>query len=214
VFDMEHGVIGIESVEMMAQAVSGTNTVPLVRVPWNDFVGIKQILDTGVMGLIIPMINTPEQAQQAVMATRYPPHGIRGIGPHRASGFGRWIDQYFENANDNILVVIQIEHKLAVENLEEILAVEGIDCVFIGANDLAASMGHLKNPKHPEVQSTIDYINNVCRAFRIPCGLIATASEIDKRIKEGFQFIAVGHDISLLRSACESVFSEIKSIQK
>ncbi|MCM8759724.1 MAG: HpcH/HpaI aldolase/citrate lyase family protein [Candidatus Omnitrophica bacterium] len=214
VFDMEHGVIGIESVELMAQAVSGTATVPLVRVPWNDFVVIKQVLDTGVAGLVIPMVNTPEQAQQAVKATRYPPKGIRGIGPHRASGFGAWVDQYLEKANEEIMVIIQIEHYQAVKNLEEILKVDGVDCVFIGANDLSASMGYLGSPKHPEVQNTIRYIGETCKKFQIPCGLIASGSDIDTRIKEGFQFIAVGSDISLLMSACIGVFAQIKSISK
>ncbi|HOK80730.1 MAG TPA: HpcH/HpaI aldolase/citrate lyase family protein [bacterium] len=210
VFDMEHGVIGIESVEAMAQAVSGTSTVPLVRVPWNDFVVIKQVLDTGIMGLIIPMVNTPQQAQQAISATRYPPEGIRGIGPHRAGGFGSWLAEYFERANDNILVVIQIEHVDAVRNLESILSVKGIDCVFIGANDLAASMGFLKNPSHQEVQKNIKYILDVCKKRGIPCGLVATGSQINERIEEGFQFIAVGHDMSLLATACRKTLSEIK----
>jgi len=210
VFDMEHGVIGIESVEAMAQAVSRTSTAPLVRVPWNDFVVIKQVLDTGVMGLIIPMVNTPEQAQQAVAATRYPPEGIRGIGPHRASGFGSWLPEYFERANESILVIVQIEHVNAVKNLEGILSVRGIDCVFIGANDLAASMGMLKNTSHPEVQKNIKYILGICKKKRIPCGLVATGSQIKQRIEEGFQFIAVGHDVSLLTSACKKALAEIK----
>ncbi|MCM8824963.1 MAG: HpcH/HpaI aldolase/citrate lyase family protein [Candidatus Omnitrophica bacterium] len=214
VFDMEHGVIDLESVEMMAQAISRTDTSALVRVPWNDFVVIKQVLDTGVQGLIIPMVNTPQQAQQAVKATRYPPQGIRGIGPHRASGFGIWINQYFERADENIAVIIQIEHKEAVENLEKILEVKGIDCVFIGANDLAASMGLLGNPGHPEVENTIQYINTVCKKSGVPCGLVASSSQIDQRINEGFQFIVAGTDISLLRNGCESIFSEVKSISR
>ncbi|MCM8788867.1 MAG: HpcH/HpaI aldolase/citrate lyase family protein [Candidatus Omnitrophica bacterium] len=212
VFDMEHGVIGIESVETMAQAISGTDTAALVRVPWNDFVVIKQVLDTGVQGLIIPMVNTAQQAQQAVKATRYPPRGIRGFGPHRASGFGSWLDQYYERADESIVVIIQIEHKEAVENLERILEVKGIDCVFIGANDLAASMGLLGNTGHPDVENTIQYINKVCKRFKVPCGLVAGAAQIDQRIREGFQFIVAGTDISLLKSACENIFSAVKSI--
>lgn len=214
VFDMEHGVIGIESVEIMAQAISATTTVPLVRVPWNDFVVIKQVLDTGVMGLVIPMVNTAQQAKQAVRATRYPPKGIRGIGPHRAIGFGTLANRYFDRADENILLVIQVEHIQAVKNLKEILAVEGVDCVFIGANDLSASMGYLNKPSHPEVQNTIDYIKSMCKKFNKPCGLIASGLDIDRRVKEGFQFIGVGHDVSLLMSACKNVFSEIKSISK
>jgi len=214
VFDMEHGVIGIESVEMMAQAISSTQALPVVRVPWNDFIIIKQVLDTGVMGLIIPMVNNAKQAQMAIKATRYPPEGIRGIGPHRASAYGKTINQYFREANENILVVIQIEHFQAVENIESILTVSGIDCVFIGAQDLAASMGFLGNPAHPDVQKSIDRVLNACRKANIPCGLVAAGSDIDKRIKEGFQFIAVGHDVSLLNSACKNVFSQIKCLKK
>ncbi len=210
VFDMEHGVIGIESVEIMAQAISGTMVTPLVRLPWNDFVIIKQVLDTGVMGLIVPMVNTPEQAQQAVRATRYPPAGIRGFGPHRASGFGTWIDQYYEKSDENIFVCIQIENVDAVKNLEKILSVEGIDCVFIGANDLAGSMGLLKNPSDPEVQNAIGYINSVCRKFNIPCGLVAKPADINRRIREGFQFICAGTDISMMMDGCRSVFAGIK----
>ncbi|HOC02520.1 MAG TPA: HpcH/HpaI aldolase/citrate lyase family protein [Candidatus Ratteibacteria bacterium] len=212
VFDMEHGVIGIESIEVMTQAISGTDTTPIVRVPWNDFVVIKQVLDTGVMGLIIPMVNNAEQAEMAVRATRYPPEGIRGIGPHRASGFGKWLDEYFEKSNENILVIVQIEHIDAVRNLESIISVKGIDAVFIGTNDLSASMGLIKDMKHPSIEENVQYILKTCKNASVPVGIIASQPEdIKKRINQGFQFIAVGHEISLLTSCCKNIISQIKT---
>lgn len=215
VFDMEHGVIGIESVEAMAQAMSATPTTPLVRVPWNDFIVIKQVLDTGVMGFIIPMVNTPEQAEMAVKATRYPPEGIRGFGPHRASGFGKWVEEYIEKANENVAVIIQIEHIDAVKNLEGILKVKGIDGVFIGTNDLSASMGLIKNRTHQKVEETVQYILKNCKNSGVPAGIIAsTPQQVKKRIEEGFKFIVLGTDISMMTASSKDILSKIEYLRK
>jgi 2-keto-3-deoxy-L-rhamnonate aldolase RhmA len=156
IIDMEHGPADIMTLISQTQAISGGNTVPLVRVPWNDFVVIKRVLDAGAFGLIIPYVNTKEEAEAAVAACKYPPEGIRGLaGSTRAAWHNQFAKNYFSTANDEILIMTQVETQTAVDNLDEMLEVPGIDGIFIGPMDLATSMGHLADPSPPEVQSTI-----------------------------------------------------------
>jgi len=129
--DMEHGPGNILTLVSQLQAISGTDTCALVRTPWNDFVAIKRILDTGVHGLLIPYVNTREEAEAAVRACRYPPDGIRGVaGSPRAQGFGQNVQDYLKNANDEILLITAVETPEAVANLDQILTVEGVDGIF------------------------------------------------------------------------------------
>jgi 2-keto-3-deoxy-L-rhamnonate aldolase RhmA len=203
--DMEHGIIGIEMVQNLVQAIQLTPAAPLVRVPWNDAVAIKQVLETGPVGLLVPQVNTPAEAARAVQAASYPPRGIRGIGCQRPAGFGAWFDEYLRKANGELLIGVQIEHVRAVENIREILAVEGVDLVFVGANDLSASMGLLGQTQDPRVQEAISLVLSQANAAGVPSGLMAAdPEEANRRIDEGVQFVGIGHDVGLLSTICRT----------
>ncbi|GAI93415.1 unnamed protein product [marine sediment metagenome] len=154
VIDTEHSAIDIETTQSIIQAMSATGTVPIVRVPWNDPALIKRALDAGAYGLVIPMVNSREDAARAVQASRYPPIGIRSYGGPRVRLYGG--SDYFEHANEEIAIIVQIEHVDAVSHIDEILSVAGIDAFFIGPNDLAASMGvklGLDNPDPRHIEA-------------------------------------------------------------
>ena len=141
------------------QAMKGSDTVPLVRCPWNDFVAVKRILDAGAQGVLIPYVNTREEAENAVRACKYPTKGIRGVsGSPRAPGYGQNIGKYLQRANDEIFIMTAVETQEAVNNVDEILQVEGLDGLFIGPMDLASSMGFAGDSSQPEVQSAIQSI--------------------------------------------------------
>jgi 2-keto-3-deoxy-L-rhamnonate aldolase RhmA len=209
--DMEHGIVSLEGVQTLIQVLAGTPAAPLVRVPWNEPVVVKQVLEAGPRGIVFPQVNTAEQAQAAVRATKYPPEGIRGIGCQRAAGFGAWFDEYLRRANEEQLIIIQIEHIQAVENLESILEVAGLDVVFIGANDLSASMGLLGQARHPHVLEAISHILTSAKGVGVAAGLMASdADDANRRFAEGFQFVGIGHDVGLLSSTCRQVCSKVE----
>ncbi|RUP78422.1 4-hydroxy-2-oxoheptanedioate aldolase [Alteromonas sp. KS69] len=198
--DAEHSPNDLRSILEQLQAVAPYPVTPIVRPPWPDSVRIKQILDLGVQTILAPMVDTVSQAQQVVAATRYPPEGIRGVGSPlaRASQFNRTKD-YLETANQEICVLLQIETMTGVNNLDDILQVEGVDGIFIGPADLSASMGHIKNPGHPEVQQVIE--NCIARivASGKAAGILTGDKELAKHyIKCGAVFVGVGTDTGLL----------------
>ena len=154
--DMEHAPNNVFMLLQQLQGMKGHRAVPLARAPWNDMVTIKRMLDTGVYGLLIPYVNTKEEAERAVANTKYPPEGVRGVAPSpRAPGFGMQPKNYMEHANEEILVMTAVETPEAVKNIDEILSVPGLDGIFIGPMDLATSMGHFCDPSAPEVQEAI-----------------------------------------------------------
>ena len=194
--DMEHGPGDILSLVSQLQAISGTDTSVLVRTPWNDFVTIKRILDTGVHGLLIPYVNTKEEAEAAVRACRYPPDGIRGVaGSPRAQGFGQNVQDYLKNANDEILLITAVETPEAVANLDQILTVEGVDGIFIGPMDLATNMGYLGQPDQPEVQEVIAEIEKkVFASGKILATLAGTWEQAQILYERGYQMIMLMAD--------------------
>ncbi|MBM3800791.1 MAG: hypothetical protein FJW26_00610 [Acidimicrobiia bacterium] len=211
VIDMEHGIVGLETAQTLTQVLAATPAASIIRVPWNEPVIVKQVLECGPTGVMFPQVNTADQAAAAVRAVRYPPQGIRGIGCQRAAGFGAWFDDYLQNANAQQLVIVQIEHVEALENLESILKVEGIDVVFVGANDLSASMGLLGQPQHPQVQQAISKALAGARRAGMAAGLVAAdADEANRRFGEGFQFVAIGHDVGLLSATCRRICSKLE----
>jgi len=208
--DMEHGIVGLEAVQTLIQVLAATPAAPIVRVPWNEPVAVKQVLECGPMGIMFPQVNTVDQAEAAVRAVRYPPQGIRGIGCQRAAGFGAWFEEYLQTANDQQLVIMQIEHTEAIENLEAILRVDGLDVVFIGANDLSASMGLLGQPHHPRVQDLISRVLASARRAGVAAGLMAAdADDANRRFAEGFQFVGIGHDVGLLSATCRGICGKL-----
>jgi 2-keto-3-deoxy-L-rhamnonate aldolase RhmA len=206
IVDMEHGIVGIESVHSLVLALDGTAASPLVRVPSNDPAIIKQVLEIGSTGIMIPQINSAQEAEQAVRAARYPPQGIRGIGCQRAAGFGAWFDDYLKCANEELLIAVEIESVDALRNISAILGVEGVDLIFIGANDLSASMGMFNQPSHPRVQEAIHQILITAQTAKVPVGLMASDPEdANRRIAEGFQFVGIGHDVGHLSYTCRDL---------
>ena len=154
--DMEHGPGDIMTLVSQVQAMKGEKAVPFVRAPWNDFVIVKRILDAGAYGLIIPYVSTREEAEAAVRAAKYPPEGIRGIaGSVRAAHYGQGSLDYFDTANRDVFVFVQVETPAAVKNIDEILAVPGVDGIFIGPMDLATTHGYRGKPGTPEIQTII-----------------------------------------------------------
>jgi len=193
--DMEHSPVGFETLLNIVQAVQSKNAVPFVRAPWNDFVAIKRILDTGVYGVLVPYVNTREEAEMAVKACKYPPLGIRGIaGSPRANDYGT-SQERARRANDEICVITQVETMKAVENIDEILKVEGLDGIFIGPADLSTSMGYFFNPKHPEVQKVIAGIEEKVKASGKFLGTVCSGwEEASDLYDRGYQFVTVMAD--------------------
>jgi 4-hydroxy-2-oxoheptanedioate aldolase len=180
-----------------------------VRPPWNDFVTIKRYLDAGAQSLLIPMVQSVDEAKAAVDATRYPPRGIRGVaGTSRATRFGR-VKDYFARADDEMCVVVQIETKKGLDVMEAISAVDGVDGVFIGPSDLSCALGHLGNPLHPEVQAVIQAAPK--RMGGKPVGIL-TPNETDAKryIDWGYSFVAVGMDVGVLARHSEGLAQRLK----
>ncbi len=190
--DAEHGRTTEESAYHMVLAAETAGTVPLVRVPFGHRQVILRYLDLGAAGVMVPQVNTPEEAAAVVEACRYHPSGRRGIAGVRAAGFGLLspLSDYVRVANDETLVIVQIESLAAVERLEEYLAIPGIDVLFVGPNDLAQSMGYPGQPLHPEVQRVMDEIVQRVDG-RVPLGTTAATPElVQRQLERGFRMLA------------------------
>ncbi len=200
VLDGEHSPADIPLQLQQLQALNGSTSAPVGRPPINEPAIIKQYLDIGFYNLLIPFIESRQEAEQAVAATRYPPVGIRGVaGMVRASGYGA-TPEFYAHVNDNITVLLQIESRKGVEAVDDIAAVEGVDGIFIGPSDLSAALGHLGNPNHPEVQQTIRHIHERTIAAGKATGILAIQPQDAHRYLEmGFHFVAVGLDLSILK---------------
>lgn len=205
--DGEHAPNNVQTTLTQLQAIAPYPSQPVVRPPWNDPVIIKQLLDIGAQTLLLPMVQNAEQAQQAVRSTRYPPAGIRGVGSAlaRASRWNR-IPDYLKRANDEMCVIVQVETREAINNLADILQVEGIDGVFIGPADLSADMGFSGNPNHPEVNSVIEKAIVQIRTAGVAPGILMAAPDVaDHYLKLGALFVAVGVDTTLLARGAEAL---------
>jgi len=212
--DMEHNALTLETVQAHIMATKGSETTPLVRVPWNDPVLIKPVLDIGAAGVIVPLIRTAEEARRAVAACLYPPEGIRGFGPRRPSNYGRLGGPEFcRAANASILAMVQIEHIQAVENIDEILAVPGLASIVIGPNDLAGSMGLMGQPRHPDVLQIIDTVIAQARRAGVPIGIGAgddPETLLDWSAR-GVQWLAMGGDCTLMLRAATQVAGQVRA---
>lgn len=209
--DTEHSPNEVPDVLSQLQAVQAGSASPIVRPAWNDIVLIKRFLDIGAQSLLIPFVQTAEEARRAVEATRYPPGGIRGItGSGRASRYGRVTD-YLKNASQEICLLVQVETKSALDRIEEIASVDGIDGIFIGPNDLAASFGHIGNWAHPEVQSALEDAVRRLKKIGKPAGILTPNEEEAKRfIQWGYTFVAVGADLGLLARGADALARRFK----
>lgn len=195
--DMEHSPQDISALPTLLAAMERRQAALAVRVPSDDPVMLKRVLDLGIQTVLIPMVNTPEQAADVVRACRYPPRGIRGFGATtaRAGGYGA-VKDYTSNAEDELCILVQAESREALGNIEAIAAIDGIDGVFIGPSDLAADMGHLSNPYEPEVKPAIaDGISRIVKTGKAACCLSFDPAHFGWYAELGVTFLAVGSDV-------------------
>jgi 2-dehydro-3-deoxyglucarate aldolase/4-hydroxy-2-oxoheptanedioate aldolase len=212
IVDLEHSPCSYETLQAHLQAMNGSGVVPFTRAPWNDAVAIKRILDTGVMGVLIPYVNTKEEAEMAVAACKYPPEGIRGVaGSPRAAGYTRNMKEYLNAANDEIVVMIAVETMEAVENLDGILEVDGLDGIFIGPVDLASSMGYLGDPTQPEVQETIALIESkVLPSDKFLGTLTPSWDKASTCFEKGYQWLVLLQDGAALKAAGDAAVAPFR----
>jgi 2-keto-3-deoxy-L-rhamnonate aldolase RhmA len=211
VFDTEHGPATHERLEDLLRAIKGTDVVPIVRVLNNDMGLIKQALDRGAYGVLVPLVNTAEQARAAVAAAKYPPAGIRGVAGTRITRYGMDLPDYFARWNELVLVIVQIETTEALENVEAIAAVPGVDVLFVGPNDLSATLGIFRQFDHPRFIQALERIKAAAKNHGVAIGYMASSTEeVLQRIDEGFQFVSHGSDARFLSSAARPAFEKIR----
>ncbi|HLL28201.1 MAG TPA: HpcH/HpaI aldolase/citrate lyase family protein [Xanthobacteraceae bacterium] len=209
--DTEHTPSDIETVVTQLQAVSAYPTTPVVRVPWNDMVTIKRYLDAGVQSLLVPQVNTVEEAKNAVAYTRFPTEGVRGVaGSTRSTRFGR-IKNYFKRAHEETCLILQAESKEALDNIERIAALDGVDGIFIGPADLHASLGYLGERAHKDVMPVIDdAIKRIVTAGKA-AGILTDSEENARRwLACGATFVAVGADLGILARGAVALAAKFK----
>lgn len=205
--DMEHSANTLESTLVQLQVVAAYPITPVVRVPSNDPVSIKQVLDLGAQNIIVPMVSSADEARVAVAATRYPPEGVRGVGSALARS-ARWnrVDGYLRDSARHTSLTVQIETAVGVAAASEIAAVDGVDAVFVGPSDLSASMGLLGQQTHPDVVAAVESVFAAVRAAGKPVGVNAfDPTAADAYIAAGAAFVAVGADVALLARASEGL---------
>jgi len=210
--DTEHSPADLENLLTQLQAAAPYPAHPVVRVPWNDMVTMKRVLDIGAQSLLVPYVSTDTEAKSAVSYTRYPPAGVRGVaGTTRATRFGR-VKDYARRAHEEICVLVQVETEAALDNIEAICAIDGIDGVFIGPADLHASMGHTGEIANPKVKPLIDHAIRRIRKCGSAPGIL-TPSEADARhwLECGALFVAVGADVGILARGAEALAAKFKS---
>jgi len=209
--DTEHSPNEIPDLLAQLQAVEGGTATAIVRPAWNDTVLIKRCLDIGATALLVPYVQNADEAKSAVAAVRYPPRGVRGVAAaSRASRFGRVTD-YLKTADREICLLVQVETRSALEKLEAIATVEGVDGVFIGPSDLSASLGHVGNPAHPEVQAALADAVRRLKAVGKPAGILtANEEEVRRYIGWGYTFVAVGSDVGLLARGGDALAGKFK----
>ncbi|MDL2318602.1 4-hydroxy-3-methylbut-2-en-1-yl diphosphate synthase [Eubacteriales bacterium OttesenSCG-928-A19] len=213
--DAEHGAFPLDSIQLHISAAEAAGTASLVRVAANDPVLLKPVLDMGPDGIIVPMVLTAQEAEAFVQACAYPPHGIRGFGPRRANRYGA-IDAkaYTQQAHRRTLRILQIEHIQAVENLEAILRVPGIDLIIVGPNDLSSSLGHLCDTRHPDMMPVYDRIARTCKAEGMPFGVSLGPSDMQsvrEWLARGARLIGCGDDISYISMGMQKTLTDIRA---
>jgi 2-dehydro-3-deoxyglucarate aldolase len=212
VVDMEHSAITLDIAQSLIRVIDSADVVPLVRVGENDATLIKRVMDAGAHGVIVPMVNSRSDAENAVRAVRYPPDGIRGVGLTRAQGYGFCFNEYKKWAKKNAIVIVQIEHIDAIKNLESILNVDGVDGSIIGPYDLSGSLGYPGEFDRPIVKNAIARYELVCKKLGKPMGFHVVQPDVGKAKaykKKGYSFLAVGLDTLYLGIKAREVLSEV-----
>ncbi len=213
--DSEHSPYGLETVLSLLRATDAYGLSRVVRVPGNDTVLIKQYLDLGAQNLMVPMIDTQEDAEKAVAAMHYPPRGVRGVGSALARS-SRWngVQNYLANASASISLTVQIESETAVESVKDIVTVDGVDQVFVGPSDLAASMGLIGQQMHPEVTAAVEHVFHACQGAGKMVGVNAFDHDQAQRyLAAGASFVVVGADVQLLASSARGLAKKFSNQQ-
>lgn len=212
VVDMEHAPLDLMGVVHLLQAVAATPMVPITRVPWNDTVMVKRVLDAGAQTVMFPFVQNPQEAAQAVAATRYAPQGVRGMaGMSRGSRFGT-VKDYFKVANAAVSVIVQIETPEAMACIEEIASVPGVDALFIGPADLSGAMGHAGELMHPEVLALMAQGVQRCHRLGKPVGTVGGTPEAVAQYRAaGFDYIACASDLGLMMRSCAGALADIRT---
>jgi len=213
VVDMEHSVITLDIAQQLIQVIEGCGVVPLVRVGENNANIIKRVMDAGAYGVIVPMINTKEQAEAAVKAVKYPLLGTRGVGLARAQGYGDKFNEYAATVNAESIVIAQVEHIDAVNNLESILSVEGIDGCFIGPYDLSGSLGVPGNFEHSDVLAALKKVEQTCRKRKVALGMHVIQPDyrqVMEKVAKGYSFIGFSLDILFLGNSCREQVTRLR----
>ncbi|MEF8831874.1 MAG: aldolase/citrate lyase family protein [Halobacteriales archaeon] len=204
VLDTEHSPTDLETAENMLRAVEAAGGTALARVPWNDPVRIKRLLDAGPSGLVVPMVETATQAREAVAAMRYPPEGDRGVAAARAAEYGRSFEEYVTDASDDLLTVVQVETETGVGNAGDIAAVEGVDALFVGPADLSSSLGSFPDWHDERAVDAVGTVVEAADAAGVAVGTLAAGpDEVDTWLDRGMDFLAVGTDAGMLVDATD-----------
>ena len=208
--DGEHSPNDLRSILAQLHVIAGYASQPVARIPVGETALIKHYLDLGLQSLLVPMVDTPEQARALVQACRYPPDGVRGMAGTRAARWGRY-PNYASEANAQICLLVQAETRLALSNLDAIVTTDGVDGVFIGPADLSASLGHVGNPGHAEVQAAIeDAIGRITRAGKAAGILTADTALAQRYLALGATFVAVGLDTQILVRGTSALLAQFK----
>jgi len=209
-FDMEHSPITIETVIHMVQVLNGSTASPLVRVGQIDQALFKSVLDAGAHGIIVPLVNTPEEAERAVSFCKYPPRGVRGVAGSKAADYGLSLSKYIRTANDETMVIAQIETPQAISNVEKILAVDGVDVAFVGPSDLTMTMGLLDDRSNPKVVEAMLKVVEAARdAGKVAGVMVTTIEEAKLAVQRGFRFIGLASDTRYLTLGARSYLEAV-----
>jgi 4-hydroxy-2-oxoheptanedioate aldolase len=212
VLDTEHTPVDVPQMVEILRTIAGTPAQAIVRPPWNDMVMVKRALDAGAQTLLLPFVQDAAEAKRAVAHTRYPIEGVRGVaGTHRASRFGT-IPNYFKVAAGELCVIVQIETITALENLEAIASVPGIDSIFVGPNDLAASMGHVGEIGNAAVQAKLAFAAKECQRLGKPCGIVGGNPEtVAQFLDYGYSWVAVSSDMAMMVSRAQEYLTKVRA---
>lgn len=214
-FDMQHTSLDAETTEALIQAISYSTTVPIVRVMSNDLGLINKGLDIGGYGVIIPLVNTKDEAEKVIRAAKYPPEGIRSWGPRRVALRD---SEYTKTANAEVMIIPQVETELALKNIEDIVSTEGVDAIFVGPNDLSMSLAIFGQYDNPKFLRAIEKIVSACEAHDVSPGLLAPTGPVERSIQQGFKMIQLGTDLNLLtedaKRTLENARNKTKSAAK
>lgn len=210
--DAEHAPNDVLTLIPQLMGLKDSTSAPVVRPPSNDLVVIKRLLDAGFHNFLIPYVENAEEARRAVAATRYPPAGVRGVSVSQRSNRYGTVPDYFKTVNDNIAVIVQIESRAGIDAVASIAEIDGVDGLFIGPSDLAAALGQLGNPGHPEVQEAMARIFAAAKAAGKPMGILAPVEADARRyMGMGATFVAVGSDLGVLRMATQALHDKFRA---